>query len=54
MAIISRIFLQSRINNQKKQNPNNNSHRKYPIHLEKKTSAYKKNQIKNDKNAAPP
>ncbi len=52
--LFHKYFSTPKINNQMKQNPNNNSHRKYPIHLEKKTSTYKKNQIKYDKNAAPP
>jgi hypothetical protein len=54
MAIISQILPHSKVNNQTHQNLNNSSYRKYPIHLEKKTSTYKENQINNDKNAAPP
>jgi hypothetical protein len=46
MATISQIFSHSKVNNQTQQNPNNNSHRKYPIHLEKETSTYKENQSK--------
>ena len=52
--MISQILPHSKVNNQTQQNPNNNSYRKYPIHLEKKTSTYKENQVNNDKNAAPP
>jgi hypothetical protein len=52
MATISQIFSRSKVINQTQQNPNINSYRKYPIHLEKKTSTHKKNQINNDKNAA--
>jgi len=54
MATISQIFSHSKVNIQTRQNPNNNNYKKYPIHLEKKTSTYKENQVNNDKNAAPP
>ncbi len=52
--LFHKYFFTPKTNNQMKQDPNNNSHRKHPIHLEKKTSTCKKNQIKYNKNAPQP
>jgi hypothetical protein len=52
--LFQKYFLTPTINNQMKQDPNNNGHGKNPIHLERTTATYKKNQIKYNKNATPP
>jgi hypothetical protein len=54
MALISQIFLHSNNQQSDETEPKQQQSRKYLIHLEKKTSTYKRDQIKYNKNAAPP